>query len=146
MTKAEAVKNRANLRGADLREANLIGANLRGADLRGVKNLSDLIVAQLLIVPKNVELIGYKKTRQGIVILRIPKEAERSNATSRKCRAKCAVVLETPNHKPAFSQYDANFVYIEGAEVRSNTWDTDRWNECSSGIHFFITREEAEAY
>ena len=25
-------------------------------------------------------------------------------------------------------------------------WDEDRWNECANGIHFFITREEAEAY
>jgi hypothetical protein len=22
----------------------------------------------------------------------------------------------------------------------------DRWQECAGGIHFFITREEAEAY
>jgi len=30
--------------------------------------------------------------------------------------------------------------------VRCDKWDDDRWNECSGGIHFFLTRAEAEAY
>ena len=25
-------------------------------------------------------------------------------------------------------------------------FDDDRWNECSTGIHFFITRDEAVMY
>ena len=32
----------------------------------------------------------------------------------------------------------------EMAEVKN--FDDDRWNECSTGIHFFITRDEAIIY
>jgi len=30
--------------------------------------------------------------------------------------------------------------------VKCDKWDKERFNECSGGIHFFITREEAENY
>lgn len=90
--------------------ADLRGANLHGADLYGAKNLSDLIAAQLNILPQG-DLIGYKKG---------------GRAT-------------THNHGPVTN-------YIVGKIVRPDKWDTDRWNECSHGIHFFITEEEAKAY
>ena len=36
---------------------------------------------------------------------------------------------------------------LEGATVEPlNGWDNDRWKVCSPGIHFFITRLEAEEY
>jgi hypothetical protein len=30
--------------------------------------------------------------------------------------------------------------------IPENGFDEDRWNVCSAGIHFFLTRTEAEAY
>ena len=37
-------------------------------------------------------------------------------------------------------------IYKVGEIARSDSWDADRWNECSHGIHFFITRDEAVMY
>lgn len=44
------------------------------------------------------------------------------------------------------STHDNKTEYRKGAIVRCHEWDDNRWNECSGGIHFFITRAEAEAY
>ena len=47
----------------------------------------------------------------------------------------------------AFSQHDPEFRYIPGETVTpKNPFDEDMWNECASGIHWFITRLEAESY
>ena len=137
----------ADLYGADLRGANLYGANLssadlRGADLRGTKGLE-----QQCILPAG-DLIVYKKTQQGIVTLRIPVDAQRVNAYgSRKCRAEFAKVLSLPPRlRVAYGVHDEKFAYRKGKIVRPDGWDSDPRVECSHGIHFFITREEAEAY
>jgi len=135
----------ANLRGADLRGANLRDADLCGAYLYGAKNIPALTAAQLNICPEGV-LRVYKAVREGIVVLQIPAKAARSNATERKCRAEFARVLETPNGKPAHSKHDESFVYVEGKTVKPDAWCADRWQECAGGIHFFLTREEAENY
>ena len=140
----------ADLRGAYLRGADLHGANLRGADLRGAKG-ADLAKAQTSICPDG-ELIGWKKARGArIVKLRIPEDAKRSNASGRKCRAEYAEVLAITDHDgnpvvDAFSQHDEDFRYVVGETVRPDSFDEDRWNECAPGIHFYITRAEAEAH
>lgn len=132
----------ADLRGANLRGANLYGANLYGADLYGAKNIPSLVAAQTLIVPAG-DLIVWKKLKGGVLCkLRIPADAKRLNGTGRKCRAEFAEVLEGEG----VSLYDNDFKYKVGEIVRSDSFDEDRWNECSNGIHFFLTREEAEAY
>ena len=48
--------------------------------------------------------------------------------------------------KEIASGRDSNFIYRVGEIVRVDNFDEDRWNECSTGIHFFITRREAEQY
>jgi hypothetical protein len=30
--------------------------------------------------------------------------------------------------------------------TRADAWDEDRWAECSNGIHFFLSRHEAEQW
>ena len=35
---------------------------------------------------------------------------------------------------------------IVGETVSVSDFDENRWNECSTGIHFFITRDEAVRY
>jgi hypothetical protein len=108
--------------------------------------------AETSILPEG-PIIGWKKARdRRIVKLRIPKGAQRSNSTGRKCRADKAKVLAIYNADgtgaaEAFSTHDPNFRYVVGATIAPTLpFDTDRWNECASGIHFFITRVEAENY
>ena len=146
--------NGADLRGANLNEANLYGANLRGADLRGAnlrgaKNLNFPIAC-----PEEGSFIGFKKCQDGkIVKLKIPVDALRCSATGRKCRCSKAKVLSITNIDGtdanvgmAISKYDRNFIYKVGETIEVPNFDTDRWNECSTGIHFFITRQEAVDY
>ena len=156
----------ADLRGADLRSADLRGADLRSADLRyadlrGAK-LSELTVAQTSILPDEGDIIGWKKAyvddtmppRPVIVKLLIPADAQRSNATGRKCRASTARVLDLqdkqgnslPPDTTAYSSYDPDFTYQKGETVHVEDFDTNRWEECAPGIHFFITRIEAAEY
>ena len=144
----EANLSEANLREANLNGANLNGANLYGANLNETLNVPQLIAAQLLIVPSGV-ITGYKKCSNGsIVELQIPLSAKRSNATGRKCRASEAIVIEISGSSvgTVYSSYDPEFSYTKGKHLVVNNFDTNRWKECSEGIHFFLTREEAEGY
>lgn len=166
----------AYLRGADLSYADLSYAYLRGADLSGAylrdadlscaelrcAELSELTVAQISILPDEGDIIGWKKAyvdgtmlpKPVIVKLLIPSDAQRSNATGRKCRASTARVLDLqdkqgnslPPDTTAYSSYDTDFTYQKGETIHVEDFDTDRWNECAPGIHFFITRIEAVEY
>lgn len=153
----------ANLCGACLCDANLYGACLLGADLRHAvlcgANLSGLTVAQTSILPDEGDIIGWKKAfaldgARIIVKLLIPADAQRSNATGRKCRASKARILDLqdqqgnslPPDTTAYSSYDPDFTYQKGETIHVEDFDTNRWNECAPGIHFFITRIEAAEY
>jgi hypothetical protein len=138
----------ANLRGANLYGANLYGANLiradlrdadlRDADLSGVKGLA-------FQIPQDVELIVYKKTTAGVAKLRIPPEARRTAVpTSRKCRAEFAEVLACRDG--AYDLHTGRLAYVAGTTVRPDSYDDDFRVECTHGIHFFLTREEAEEW
>ena len=146
---------------ADLSDANLSGANLSGANLcyaiLSNADLSDIIFNEgtafyALQCPEEGSFIGYKKAHGYIVKLEILADAKRSSATSRKCRCSAAKVLsitavdESEEVKEIASDKDSNFIYRVGEIVRVNNFDENRWNECSTGIHFFITRREAEQY
>ena len=138
----------ADLYGADLYGADLRSANLSGANLSGAKN-AELVIARTLIVPESGQFVGWKKCRDGVIVkLGIPSSAKRSNASGRKCRAEYAKVLEIfgSDGKTAVSSHDSNFVYKLGKIARPDKWEEDRWQECAGGIHFFITRIEAENY
>jgi uncharacterized protein YjbI with pentapeptide repeats len=142
---ADAYLAGANLASADLAGANLARANLAGADLAGTKN-SELAVAQTRILPDG-DLIGWKKCSGKILVkLRIPSDARRSHAFGRKCRAEFADVLEVIGANVAVSDHDNKTEYRVGQRVKPDKWDENWQNECSSGIHFFITRIEAENY
>jgi uncharacterized protein YjbI with pentapeptide repeats len=126
----------AYLRLADLRGADLRLANLRGADLRGAKGLE-----QQSILPAG-DIMGYKKlSNNTIAVLRIPHDAKRVNAYgSRKCRAEFAYVIEGKGNAK-----HSNMPYAPGL-ITPDKFDPDPCVECSNGIHFFITRAEAEEY
>ena len=155
---------RADLRNADLSYANLYNANLYNADLHYADlSYADLSYADLsyaknvpyipMVCPEEDEFIGWKKASNKIVKLKIPKDALRSSSTTRKCRCNKARVLEIYNldgtvaeEREVRSSYDNNFIYTVGKTVKVMDFDTDRWNECSAGIHFFINRQEAINY
>ena len=106
-----------------------------------------------MICPSDGDFIGWKKCCGKIVKLKIPADAKRLSGTGRKCRASKAEVLAiewrdgTPSSENKIaSNYDHSFIYTVGKVVEVDNFDEDRWNECSSGIHFFITREEAVDY
>lgn len=135
---------KANLSGANLSESNLSGANLSGADLSGVLR-GNLMAARLSIVPESGSFLGWKLCRNGILIsVRIPAEAPRSNATGRKCRAAYVDVLEVVGAEYGVSLHDSTVLYRQGERVHCHLWNADRWTECDGGIHFYLTRIEAE--
>ena len=158
----EANLSGANLSGANLSGANLSGADLRGADLSGAnlrlaKNIPSY--ACRLVCPEEGSFIGFKKARttapdfrEAIVKLLITEDAKRSSATTRKCRCDKAKVISITsldgkeNFATAYSYYDRFFQYTVGQTVIIDDFDEERWNECSTGVHFFITREEAVDY
>lgn len=135
-----------------LHHANMYGVNLDGAKLDNVTyNCGTSFF--VLQCPENGSFIGYKKAEEHIVKLEILPDAKRSSATTRKCRCSAAKVLSitTPDGKEdgtqaVSSDRDPSFVYRVGEIVRVDDFDEDRWNECSTGIHFFITRDEAVSY
>ena len=141
----------ADLRGADLRYAILEGANLSGADLCDAKiNFS-------IACPEKGSFIAFKKAginyNNYIVELLIPEDARRCSATSRKCRCDKAKVLSitkidgtSDGVDTVYSIYDETFAYKIGELVEVKDFDDNRWNECSTGIHFFLTRQEAVEY
>lgn len=147
---------KADLRGADFFYANLQNVELRGADLRdarlqGAKNIPDL--PWISIVPECGSFIGWKRVGAHIIKLKILDDAKRSNATGRKCRCSAAEVLEIQNTDGTESGidrvYNNNYCganYVVGEIVTPDSFDDDRWDECSNGIHFFITRQEAVDY
>ena len=152
---------RANLKNADLRNADLSCANLIGANLSNAK-LSNAILNDIaynvlttflnLQCPEKGSFIGYKKADKKIVELLITEDAKRSSATTRKCRCNKAKVLSITNigntveYKEAHSDFNYSFVYRVGEVVEVKDFDEDRWKECSTGIHFFLTRGEAVNY
>ena len=134
---------------ADFRGANLSCANLRFADLRGAKNVPFIPYA----CPDFGVFIGYKKASGHIVELEIQEDANRLSATSRKCRCDKAKVLRILNYDRTVaditevaSDKDRSFIYKVGEIVSVDNFDEDRWNECSTGIHFFINFQEAVNY
>ena len=151
----------AYLHDAYLCGAYLCGADLSGADLSGANHVQ-LSIAKTSILPDEGDIIGWKKAWTDnempptpvIVKLLIPSDAQRSNATGRKCRASTARVLDLqdkqgnslPSDTTAYSGHDTDFTYQKGASIHVEDFDTNRWKECAPGIHFFITRIEAVEY
>ena len=144
----------ANLCGADLCEADLCGADFLGGDIRRAINIPFIPMT----CPDTGSFIAWKKAyslfgEAYLVKLLIPDDARRSSATGRKCRADKAEVLaiEPIESVPVIvdkvrSRHDPDFYYQVGQRITIPDFDTDRFNECAPGIHFFINRQEAIDY
>ena len=133
-TVAEAVKN---------------GANLRDANLCGAKEIPFIPT----YLPEG-EFIAWKKLSNGLIVkLKILEDSKRSRATGSKCRCDKAFVIEFQNQDGSKSDLktftNKNYsecAYTVGEIVKADSWDENRWNECSHGIHFFIDRQRAVDY
>ena len=152
----------ANLRGAYLSDANLRGANLSGADLHGADlrgaNLKDAKLPDFQLPPEIGSFYGFKKViledgSKGLLTLIVGNKAKRtSSLVGRKCRSEYAKVVkitsldETTEYQSAKSTHDETFTYNVGQVIRPNEYDEDIRIECTSGIHFFITKKEAKEY
>ena len=140
----------ADLRDANLRYADLRDANLRYADLRDAKNIPYIP----LECPSDGAFIGWKKIDKILIKLEIPEDARRSSATTNKCRCDKAKVLgfydilgvnELDMTELVNNEYK-ECKYVKGEMVYPDSFDEDRWNECSHGIHFFVNKQDAINY
>ena len=149
----------ANIKDANLKGAILIGANLKDADIEraniygAVLNCAKNIPFIPLACPSEGAFIGWKKVEgKYLVKLQIPEDARRSSATTRKCRCDKALVLDITS-LDGEEHYDEvtnnNYketIYKVGEMVYPDSFDEDRWAECSNGIHFFVNKEDAINY
>jgi len=148
---------RADLSGADLSDANLRRADLSSADLRRAdlsgadyNESTGFLLGQC---PSEESFIAWKKCGKYIVKLQVCEDAKRSSATTLKCRCSKALCLDIQNFDGSKSDLnminsdrDISFIYRVGEISEVLDFDNDRFNECSSGIHFFISREMAIKY
>ncbi len=139
----------ADLSGAYLSGAYLRGAYLSGAYLRGAKEIPYIPLA----CPSDGAFIGWKKVNGCLVKLFIPEEAKRCSATTQKCRCEFAKVVSITRIKDGVelqsienAAYTSFVTYKVGEIVKPDSFDEDRWNECSHGIHFFINKQDALNY
>ena len=139
----EADLREADLRRADLRRADLYGANLYGADWKKIKYLFQ-------IIPEEGSFIAYKKlANQCLAKIEIPKKAKRlCNTVSRKCRASYVKTLQIWDSngneiKAERGERHYNTIYKVNRLTHPDSFDTNPFEDCSHGIHFFITKQEA---
>lgn len=145
------------LRGADMRACDIRGANLFCAVLEKAKLVNCISDENTkffrLYCPEEGAFVGYKKCCDNrIAELLIPADAKRTSTTRSSCRCSRAKVLVIKSidcsvyFDEAWSTVDENFVYRTGEWVEVQDFDEDRWNESTTGIHFWMTREEAVRY
>lgn len=141
-----------DMRQCDIRGADLFGAVLEYADLTGI--ISDEGTKWFrLHCPEKGAFLGYKKCfNNRLVQLLIPADAKRTSATLPSCRCSKAKVLTIKSfdfkeeYDEAWSLVDEDFIYKKGEWVEVKDFNEDRWQDSTTGIHFWLTREEAEAY
>ena len=131
--------------GADFYDSSFRGADFSDVDFNGADFYGTALCMQC---PSEGSFIGWKKVNGALIKLQITPNAKRSSATTHKCRCSEALVLEIDGG--AMQQITRNsyapITYKVGELVHPDSFDDDRWNECSHGIHFFISRHNAEEY
>ena len=147
----EAYLSGATLTGANLTGASLGGANLSGASLREA-NLTGATLPPFQIVPEVGQFRAFKKVQGNVVLeLLIPRSAQRtSTLVGRKCRASkvkvVGVASGTTTETVFRSHHEESFTYTVGKWASVPDYDGDIRVECTKGIHFFLTLDEAKNY
>ncbi|NFN85707.1 pentapeptide repeat-containing protein [Clostridium sporogenes] len=147
----------AMLRYVDMTSCNIEGTNLYAAVLEYAK-LDGIIFDKdtkwfHLHCPEKGAFLAYKKCfNDRLVQLLVPADAKRTSATLPSCRCNKAKVLTIKSfdykesYMEAWSLVDENFVYRVGEWVEVKDFNEDRWMDSTTGIHFWMTREEAKNY
>ena len=139
----------------------------------GINNCKQLVECTFtkpipLMCPEEGEFIAFKQCIYEdsliktccIVKLLIPSDAKRSSAFGNKCRSDKAEVLaiydvdgnelkntsEVYSHMKLNGRFKGRTAYKIGEMVYSDDFDENRFNECSHGIHFFMSFDEARDY
>ena len=98
-----------------------------------------------------------------VLELNIPSTARRTSGVSPKIRVDEAEVkaiytihssdktsdykyLVKSRKKTAYSWHDKRFKYTVGKIIKPDSFDENRYNECSNGIHCFVSPDDAIAY
>ncbi len=144
----------ADLSGADLRDAVLSGADLRDANLRDAylrgADLGDAFLPDFQI-PQDGSLIVWKAVEGGIARIEVPAEAKRTACLiNRKCRAEFVrtleIIIDGETTRSAPGRHDRSILYIVGEITRPDSYDDNPAVDCTHGIHFFLTRKDAEEW
>lgn len=147
--------------------SNLVGVDFQKTEITKIAFNEDTAFFALQC-PEEGSFIGFKKVwgenkEFYILKLLIPEDAKRSSSTSRKCKASYVKTLKIEKYiysneelqlieevdevKNWYTRYDnSEVVYKVNEFTYPNYFDENRWNECTGGIHFFITKEEAFNY
>lgn len=153
---------KASMEGATIRDNDLSGCDLSGANLYSAV-LEGTAVETVITddktqwfhmhCPETGAFLGYKKcVYDRLVQLLIPADARRTSATYPSCRCDKAKVLTIKSfdykesYEEAWSLVDENFVYRVGEWVSVPDFNPDRFMDSTTGIHFWMTREEAKNY
>ena len=130
--------------------ANLSGANLGGADLSEA-NLSGAYLPAFQM-PQEGSLTVWKAVRGGIAKLEVPADSKRTACLiNRKCRAEfvrtLAIVMgDGSGVTSAAGRHDKSTIYTVGEITIPHSYNDDPRLDCASGIHFFLTKEEAQEW
>ncbi len=137
----------ADFRYTDFRSANFRYTDFRSANFRYADFENSLFNYRIL--SEEGKIIGWKKAKDSIVKLEIDCKTAVGGMVGRKCRCMKAKVLEIKDFEgnkleEANSNYDSSFIYKVGKTVKVEDWNKKPYLECEKGIHFFITKQEAE--
>ncbi len=148
-----------DLNSADLSSANLSYTDLSYTDLRYAK-LDDKIIKNInkyrpfQICPQVGSFYAWKAGKNNTIMkIYIPASAERTSCLiNRKCRCSKARLIMAWDSKGNKIKECKNWnthyptVYKVGEWMIPNSYNSNIRIDCSNGIHFFITKEEAEMF
>lgn len=141
----------------DFEDSNMCGANLycsvfEFANMKNIKTDNQTKYFEMRC-PEEGAFLGYKRCFNDLLVqLLIPADAKRCSSTTDACRCNKAKVLSihtfdmSQKVEEAWSVVDEEFVYRVGEYVSVSDFNEDRWMESTTGIHFWMTREEAYSY
>lgn len=152
--------NETVLRNCDFHITDFHNANIKFRNIFDRSSLKHAINPPYIKMscPTHGSFVGWKKIIdefEGLCLIKleIPAKAKRSSTTSRKCRAEYAKVLgvytldlERIDCKKVVNTNYKRCVYEVGKIVYPDSFNENRHNECSHGIHFFIDVNDAIEY
>ena len=137
---------------ADFTNADVTGVDFSDCDLDEESFEGAIGFHPYMRCPEEGPFVAWKKCRDNhIVKLLIPTDAMRTGASRNTCRASEAKVLDILNQEnvscsEAVSCADEDVVYRKGETVYPEEEFDDHLLTDGSGIHFFLTRTEAELF